>query len=130
VTVTGFHRRKFQINGKHLSGVAKISQTGVKMGDKMGALRTKQNITAFVKRAIDTLRTGEIRRVRSIILGRAATTFIVALKSKAEKDATAILYMISLLHDWQASNLYQHTRWEDKEQTTLETQQILKLTKT
>ena len=36
--------------------------------------------------------------------------------------------MISVLHDWQASNLYQHTRWEDKEQTTLETQQILKLT--
>ena len=39
-------------------------------------------------------------------------------------------YMISVLHDWQSSNLYQHTRWEDKEQTTLETQQILKLTKT
>ena len=40
------------------------------------------------------------------------------------------LYMISVLHDWQASNLYQHTCWEDKEQTTLETQQILKLINT
>ena len=40
------------------------------------------------------------------------------------------IYMISVLHDWQSSNLYQHSRWEDKEQTTLETQQILKLTKT
>ena len=48
---------------------------------------------------------------------------------RAGKDVQ-VLYMISVLHDWQTSYLYQHTRWEDKEQTTLETQQILKLTKT
>ena len=61
------------------------------MGDG-SALRAKQNITAFIKRAVDTLRAGEIRKVGSVILGRAATTFIVALESKAEKDATAILH--------------------------------------
>ena len=109
---------------KQYKSVCKYRKSSKGLGATRVNWTTRENMPAPESAAEHAQMTRHIRT--ELAEAEEALEKMPARATRASKQLEDKVYMISVLHDWQSSNLYQHTRWEDKEQTTLETQQILK----